>query len=66
MTEINKKITRQEFLKVAGGASAAVLASSVVLGSCEESAVELGPGQPVEKRVIADCNCYCPTSILNV
>jgi beta-glucosidase len=52
MTEINKKITRQEFLQVAaGGASAALLASSVVLGSCEESAVEPGPGRPVEERV---------------
>jgi beta-glucosidase len=48
---MNNKITRQEFLKVAGGASAALLASSVVLGSCEESAVEPGPGRPVEERV---------------
>jgi beta-glucosidase len=51
MTEVNKKITRQEFLKVAGGASAALLASSVVLGSCEESAVEPDTGRPVEERV---------------
>ncbi len=48
---MNNKITRQEFLKVAGGASAALLASSVVLGSCEESAVEPGPGRPVEERI---------------
>jgi beta-glucosidase len=51
MTEINKKMTRQEFLKVAGGTSAALLASSVGLSSCKGSVVEPGPGRSVEVRV---------------
>jgi beta-glucosidase len=51
ITDIKKKFTRQEFLKVAGGASAALLASSVVLSSCEGTVVEPGPERSVEERI---------------
>ena len=48
---MNKKIARWEFLKLCGGASAALMASTMVFSSCEESTVEPGPGPPLVRRV---------------
>ena len=48
---MNKKIARWEFLKLCGGASAALMASTLVFSSCEESTVEPGPEQPLIGRV---------------
>ncbi len=48
---MNKKIARWEFLKLCGGASAALMASTIVLSSCEETDVEPGPGPPLVRRV---------------
>jgi beta-glucosidase len=48
---VNKKIARWEFLKLCGGASATLMASTIVFSSCEESTVEPGPGPTLVRRV---------------